>query len=105
MTTNTREKVKAITEQLEQGVKDLFSSDRFAEYLQVMSRFHRYSARNSLLILMQRPDASCVAGFNAWKKDFHRYVKKGEKAISILAPCKRKFTKQIETEDHQFFPG
>ena len=99
MTTNTREKVKAITEQLEQGVKDLFSSDRFAEYLQVMSRFHRYSARNSLLILMQCPDASHVAGFNAWKKDFHRYVKKGEKAISILAPCKRKFTKQIETED------
>jgi len=78
--------VREITAKLEQGVKDLFTSDRYADYLKTMSRFHKYSTRNTLLIHMQKPDATLVAGFRSWQNKFGRSVKKGEKSIKILAP-------------------
>lgn len=83
---NTKNQVKEITDRLEQGVKDLFSGDKYLTYLQTMSRFRRYSTRNTLLIYMQKPDATLVAGYQAWQSKFGRYVKKGEKGIKILAP-------------------
>ena len=89
-----REKLKEITDSIEQGIKELFQSDKYAEYLRTMSRFHSYSVRNTILIHMQRPDATAVAGFNAWKNKFQRHVKKGEKGITILAPTP--FKKKIE---------
>ena len=91
------DRMKEITDRLEQGIKDLFDSNRYKEYLRVMSKFHRYSFNNTLLIAMQKPDASLVAGFNAWKKNFQRNVIKGERGIKILAPApfkvKQKMTK------------
>lgn len=89
-----REKLKEITDSIEQGIKELFQSDKYAEYLRTMSKFHSYSVRNTILIHMQRPDATAVAGFNAWKNKFQRHVKKGEKGITILAPTP--FKKKIE---------
>ena len=89
-----REKLNEITASIERGIKELFQSDRYAAYLRTMSRFHSYSARNTILIHMQRPDATAVAGFNAWKNKFQRHVKKGEKGITILAPTP--FKKKIE---------
>ena len=86
MVSSSKEKVKELTNKLEQGVKDLFESDKYADYLKTMSQFHSYSTRNTILIHMQMPQASSVAGFNAWINKFSRHVKKGEKAISILAP-------------------
>lgn len=83
---NTRSQVKEITDRLEQGVQDLFTSEKYTAYLQTMSRFHHYSTRNTLLIHMQKPDATLVAGFQAWQNKFGRYVKKGERGIKILAP-------------------
>lgn len=91
-----REKVKEIVAGIESGIKDLFQSDRYAEYLRTMSCFHNYSCRNTLLIHMQRPDATLVAGFNKWKNQFQRHVKKGEKGITILAPTP--FRKKIEQQ-------
>ena len=88
--------VKEITSKLEQGVKNLFNSDTYTEYLKTMSRFHRYSTRNTLLIHMQQPGATLVAGFTSWKTKFGRYVKKNEKGIQILAPVP--FTKREEKE-------
>jgi len=88
--------VKEITTKLEQGVKDLFNSDTYADYLKTMSRFHKYSTRNTLLIHMQKPDATLVAGFMSWINKFERHVKKGEKSIKILAPVP--FTKKEEKE-------
>ena len=79
-------RVKEITAKLEQGVIDIFSSEKYADYLKTMSRFHSYSTRNTLLIHTQRPDATLVAGFQSWQTKFSRHVKKGEKAIKILAP-------------------
>lgn len=90
--TKRANKVDEITAKLEQGVKDVFTSEKYIEYLTVMSRFHNYSARNCLLIAIQCPEASHVAGFKAWEK-FNRHVKKGEKAIRILAPVPCKVTK------------
>lgn len=84
--TNTRSQVKEITDRLEQGMNDLFTSEKYMAYLQTMSRFHRYSTRNTLLIHMQKPDATLVAGFQAWQSKFGRFVKKGEHGIKILAP-------------------
>lgn len=81
------ERVKILTDKLEQGVKDLFESSRYAAYLSAMSKFHSYSANNVLLILLQCPSASRVAGYSTWKKDFGRAVKRGEKGIQVLAPC------------------
>ena len=83
---SNREKLKEITDSIEQGIKELFQSDKYAKYLRTMSRFHSYSARNTILIHMQRPDATVVAGFNAWKNKFQRNVKKGKKASPFWPP-------------------
>ncbi|NLK23155.1 MAG: ImmA/IrrE family metallo-endopeptidase [Clostridiales bacterium] len=92
-------KVQKLTKQLEEGIKDLYKSDKYKEYLDVMSRFHNYSSNNIGLILLQKPDASRVAGFNAWKKEFNRFVNKGEKGIGILAPASYKKTIEIDKID------
>ena len=83
-------KVKSILKKLEEGVKDLFTSEKYKQYLSTMSKFHHYSFNNTILIAMQKPDATLVAGYTAWKQKFHRQVKKGEKGITILAPIKLK---------------
>jgi len=83
---STKNQVKEIAERLEQGVKELFESDKYKAYLKTMSRFPRYSTRNTLLIHMQMPEATHVAGYRAWEKDFGRYVMKGERGIRIFAP-------------------
>ena len=70
---NQKDKIKEITDKLEAGIKDLFSSERYMEYLQTMSKFHNYSFNNTLLIMFQKPDASAIAGYNAWKDKFQRY--------------------------------
>lgn len=93
------DKVQELTKQLEEGIKDFFGSDRYKEYLDVMSKFHNYSSNNIGLILLQKPDASRVAGFNAWKKDFKRFVNKGEKGIAILAPAPYKKTIEVDKID------
>lgn len=80
------EKVKAITDQLEAGIQALFESEKFQQYLKTLSKFHDYSLNNTLLIAMQKPDATLVAGYTAWKKQFGRQVQKGENRIRILAP-------------------
>lgn len=80
------DRMKEITDKLEQGIQDLFNSDKYREYLNTMSKFHNYSFRNTVLIVMQNPQASLVAGYGAWQKKFKRQVRKGEKGISILAP-------------------
>lgn len=84
-----KQKVKEITDKLEAGLKELFESEKYKSYLSTMSKFHNYSFNNTLLIAMQRPDATLVAGFNAWKNKFNRYVKKGEKGIQIIAPDRK----------------
>lgn len=84
---NMRDKVKEITDKLEQGIAAIFDSEKYKEFLTTMSKFHNYSVNNSILIMLQKPDASAVAGYNDWVKNFHRYVKKGEKGIKILAPA------------------
>ena len=86
-TKTEKQKVQEITEKLEQGSKELFESDKYKNYLNTMSKFHIFSFNNTLLIAMQKPDATLVAGFQAWKKNFERHVKKGEKGIRILAPA------------------
>lgn len=91
-TAEQREQVKKATELLEQGVADIFESGRFAEYMSVMSRFHSYSARNCILIMMQCPNATKVASYKKWHDEFNRQVRKGEKAIRILAPITHKRT-------------
>ena len=91
-----KEKLSEITDSIERGIKELFASDKYKEYLQTMSRFHRYSVNNQMLIFMQKPDASLVAGFNKWKDSFGRNVKRGEKGIKIIAPAPYK--KKIEKE-------
>ena len=83
---DTRARVKALTEQLETGVKAVFESEKYKAYLKAMSKFHHYSFGNVMLILMQCPEASMVAGYTTWKKQFGRTVKKGEHGIMILAP-------------------
>jgi len=83
---STKNQVKEITDRLEQGVKELFESDKYKAYLKTMSRFPRYSTRNTLLIHMQMPEATRVAGYRTWEKDFGRYVMKGERGIRIFAP-------------------
>lgn len=83
----TDERLAALTEKLEHGIQELYASGRYAAYLSAISKFHRYSFSNALLILLQCPTASRVAGFHTWKKEFGRQVKRGEKGIQILAPC------------------
>ncbi len=91
-----RERLREITEGIEQGIKELFESEKYIRYLSVMSRFHRYSVNNTMLIYMQKPDATLVAGFNKWKNQFERHVKKGEHGITIIAPTPYK--KKIEEQ-------
>ena len=93
------EKMKEITDRLEQGIQDLFESDRFKEYLQVMSKFHNYSFNNTLLIAMQKPDATLVAGYNSWKNLFGRQVSRGAKGIKVLAPSPYKIKKEVDKID------
>ena len=91
-----RERLREITEGIEQGIKELFESEKYMRYLSVMSRFHRYSVNNTMLIYMQRPDATLVAGYNKWKNQFERHVKRGEHGITIIAPTPYK--KKIEEQ-------
>ena len=83
---NSKDRLREITDSIEQGIKDLFESDKYKQYLRTMSRFHRYSVNNTLLIAMQRPDATHIAGFGNWRNQFGRHVRKGEKGIQIIAP-------------------
>ena len=89
-----RERLREITDGIEQGIKELFESEKYMRYLSVMSKFHRYSVNNTMLIYMQKPEATLVAGFNKWKNQFARHVKKGEHGITIIAPTPYK--KKIE---------
>ena len=98
---NSADRLKEITDRLEQGIKELFESERYKEYLRVMSKFYNYSFNNTMLIAMQKPDASYVAGFNAWKNNFQRNVIKGEKGIRILAPAPFKVKREMEKLDPQ----
>ncbi len=91
---NNRERIKEIVTSIESNIQEMFQSERYFDYLKTMSRFHSYSVNNTILIHMQRPNASLVAGFNQWKNKFGRHVKKGEKGITIIAPTPYK--KKIE---------
>lgn len=91
-----RERLKEITAQIEHGIQELFQSERFADYLRTMSKFHRYSINNTILIHMQRPNATLVAGYNKWKDQFQRHVRRGEKGITIIAPTP--FKKKVEEQ-------
>jgi len=91
---SNRERIKEIVTGIEANIQDLFQSDKFADYLRTMSRFHSYSYNNTILIHMQMPSATHVAGFNKWKNQFGRHVKKGEKGLTIIAPTP--FKKRIE---------
>ena len=93
------EKLKEITDRLEQGITELFESERYREYLRVMSKFHNYSFNNTLLIAMQKPDSSLVAGFSAWKNNFGRNVMKGQKGIKIIAPSPYKVKQEMKKID------
>ena len=93
------EKLKEITDRLEQGITELFESERYREYLRVMSKFHNYSINNTLLIAMQKPDASLVACFSAWKNNFGRNVMKGQKGIKIIAPSPYKVKQEMKKID------
>ena len=94
-----KQKVQEITEKLEQGIKELFESEKYKTYLNTMSKFHNYSFNNTMLIAMQKPDATLVAGFKAWQKNFDRHVKKGEKGIRILAPAPYKIKEERDKID------
>ena len=94
------EQMKEITECLEQGVKEIFTSEKYMAYLKTMAKFHHYSFNNTVLIMMQKPDATLVAGYNAWKEKFGRQVKRGEKGIRIIAPLPVK----ISGESPKFDP-
>ena len=91
-----RERLQQITAGIERGIKELFESEKYMRYLSVMSRFHRYSVNNTMLIYMQKPDATLVAGYNKWKNQFERHVKRGEHGITIIAPTP--FKKKIEEQ-------
>ncbi len=94
-----KQKVKEITDRLEEGLKELFESEKYKNYLATMSKFHNYSFNNTLLISLQKPDASLVCGYKAWQKNFNRHVKKGEKAIRILAPAPYKIKEERDKID------
>ena len=99
---NSAERMKEITDRLETGIQELFESERYKSYLTTMSKFHSYSFNNTLLIAMQ--GGQLVAGYNKWRDDFHRNVKKGEKAIKILAPAPFKAKKEVQKLDAQGRP-
>lgn len=103
MPDTTHDRVKELTHQLETGIQGLYASGQYGEYLAMLSKFHKYSYGNVMLIFMQCPHASMVAGFQTWKKEFQRNVKKGERGIRVLAPCpvRRKLENPSdETEDY-----
>lgn len=91
--------LQEITRKLEQGVKDMLTSENYTEYLKVMSQFHDYSFNNTMLIAMQKPEATLVAGYHAWQKKFERHVKKGEKGIQIIAPAPIREKEEVEKID------
>ena len=93
------EKVKEITDKLEAGIKELMDSDKFKEYLKCLSKFHNYSLGNTILIALQKPDATLVAGYTAWKNQFGRQVQKGEQGIRILAPTPYKRKMEVDVID------
>ena len=94
-----REEVQALTTQLEAGIQDLYSSEKYAAYLKTLATFHKYSLRNTMLIYMQMPEATNVAGFNKWQNSFKRHVEKGQKGIRILAPAPYVIKKEMEKLD------
>ena len=94
-----KQRVQELTDKLEQGLQDLFNSNSYCNYLRTMSKFHNYSFNNTLLIAMQKPDATLVAGYKAWQKNFERHVNKGEKAIRILAPAPYKIKEERDKID------
>lgn len=94
-----KQKVQEITDKLEEGLKELFESEKYKTYLTTMSKFHNYSFNNTLLIAMQKPEATLVAGYKAWQKNFERHVNKGEKAIRILAPASYKIKEERDKLD------
>lgn len=98
------EKTKQAFEMIEQGVKDVYSSDNFRKYLSCCSKFHSYSLNNTLLILAQKPDATLVAGYNAWQRNFNRHVDKGESGLIILAPVTSKITQLMDKADEDGNP-
>ncbi|WP_018305445.1 YodL domain-containing protein [Desulfitobacterium hafniense] len=93
------DKVKELTERLEEGVQAVFQSDQYKDYLKTMAKFHRYSFRNSMLIFLQNPEATHVAGYQTWQKEFNRHVKRGETGIRILAPAPYKHKVEMEKMD------
>ena len=96
---NQKDRLKEITDRLEQGILEVFESEKYKEYLRVMSKFHHYSFNNTMLIALQKPDASLIAGFSAWKNSHGRTVKKGEKGIRIIAPAPFKVKQEMEKLD------
>ena len=94
--TSPSERLKALTDQLEQGVSDIFQSGQYAAYLTAMSKFHHYSFGNTMLIFMQCPNATHVAGYHDWRRNFGRQVKRGERGITILAPCPYRRKEEVE---------
>ncbi len=87
---NPTDKMKELTDRLEEGIQEVFQSRKYQEYLQVMSKFYNYSFNNLILIAMQKPDASLVAGYSAWQKQFGRHVKKGKKGLKSWRPCSKR---------------
>lgn len=106
MAESTADKVKNLTKRLEAGIQDLYASGRYGEYLAMLSKFHKYSYGNVMLIMMQCPHASMVAGFQTWKREFGRSVKKGERGIRVLAPCpvRRKLENPTEEAEDVYIP-
>jgi hypothetical protein len=91
----SKARTKELSEKLETGMKELFDSDKYKEYLKCVSQFHNYSRRNIMLIHLQKPDAKRAASYELWKSKFNRHVKKGEKAIYIYAPTQKKAEKVL----------
>jgi len=98
---NTKDKTKHLVQKLEEGIKDVFTSERWTQYLSTAAKFHKYSYGNIILISQQRPGATAVAGFNTWKNTFGRTVNKGEKGIAILAPVSYKYDVEREVVDNE----
>lgn len=93
---NREEQLKQITEQLEQGVAEIFTSEKYTEYLNTMAKFHNYSFNNTLLIAMQKPEATLVAGYQAWQKKFNRQVKEGKRASRSLLRLRIKRNRRLK---------
>lgn len=101
---NVQDRIKEITNKLEKGIREIFESGKYEKYLKTMSRFHSYSMNNTLLIYMQKPDATLIAGYRSWQEKFSRNVMKGEKGIQILAPCPYKKTVTLDVFDKNMRP-